>query len=168
MFQSILVPLDGSRLSEASLNAAAMLASKLGSAITLLHVVEQDAPSKVHRERHLTNTEEAEDYLRRAASGAFPASTRVQTHVHAAPVADVPRSIVLHATTEFTPDLIVTCAHGRGGMRDLLFGSIAQQVVALGRIPLLLVKDGSQPFQMYRILVPLDPDSRHDNTLPFA
>lgn len=165
MFEKILVPLDGSKLSEASLDAASVLAQKLGAPVTLLHVIEQDAPSEVHDERHLTRPEEAETYLREAARRAFPASVSVSTHVHSAPVADVAKSIVEHAEREFQPDLIVTCTHGRGGMHDLLFGSIAQQVVAHGSTPLLLIKPGTAHFTLRRILLPLDADSFHDDSL---
>ena len=145
MFRNILVPLDGSRLSEASLRAAAVLAEKLGSSVTLLHVIEQDAPTEVHKERHLTRPDEAEAYLTETAQRAFAPSVRVATHVHAAPVADVARSIVQHAAAEFEPDLIVTCTHGRGGVHDLLFGNIAQQIVAHGTTPLLIIKPDSVP-----------------------
>jgi nucleotide-binding universal stress UspA family protein len=168
MFQNILVPLDGSKLSEASLGAAALLAKTLGSSVTLLHVIEQDAPSEVHNERHLTRPDEAEAYLAEAARNAFPASIRVSTHVHTAPVSDVARSIVEHAAAEFRPDLIVTCTHGRGGVHDLLFGTIAQQIVAQGTTPLLMIKPDAPAFEMRSILAPLDPDSIHDEALPVA
>jgi nucleotide-binding universal stress UspA family protein len=167
MFKNILVPLDGSKLSEASLAPAAYLAQKLKSPVTLLHIIEQDAPAEVHKERHLTQPEEAEAYLKEAAR-AFPAGVKVETHVHTVPVADVVRSIVEHATTEFQPDLIVMCTHGRGGMRDVLFGNIAQQVVARTTTPLLLIKLAASGFKLEKILVPLDPDSAHDDSLPLA
>jgi nucleotide-binding universal stress UspA family protein len=168
MFNHILVPLDGSQLSEAALAPAAFLADKLEACVTLLHVIEADAPSEVHKERHLTQPEEAEAYLCEAAKRAFSPTVQVKTHVHVAPVSDVARSIVDHATSEFQPDLIVTCTHGRGGMRDLLFGSIAQQIVSRGKTPLLLIKPGGPPFRLGKILVPLDPDSIHDESLPVA
>jgi nucleotide-binding universal stress UspA family protein len=168
MFKHILVPLDGSRLSEASLDPAAFLASELHCSVTLLHVIEQDAPAEIHKERHLTNPEEADEYLRTTAQRAFGPGVQVATHVHTAPVSDVARSIVEHARSEFQPDLIVTCTHGRGGMRDLIFGSIAQQLVALGTTPVLLIKPGDRPFRPKRILVPLDPESVHDDSLPPA
>lgn len=165
MFKNILVPLDGSTLSEASLAAAAVLAERLHSPVILLHVIEQGAPSQVHAERHLTEPAEAETYLRQVAQRAFPVGVKVETHVHTAPVTDVARSIAEHATNEFQPDLIVTCTHGRSGMRDMLFGSIAQQIVAEGTTPLLLIKPGAGPFQMQNIMLPLDPDSFHDDSL---
>ncbi|MBI1855226.1 MAG: universal stress protein [Chloroflexi bacterium] len=167
MFKNILVPLDGSKLSEASLGPASLLAQKLKAHITLLHVIEQDAPSEVHKERHLTRPDEAEAYLKDAAQRAFPSDIKVETHVHTAPVSDVAKSIIDHIT-EFKPDLIVICAHGHSGIRDVLIGSIAQQIVAHGAAPLLLVKPDSPRFQLDRILIPLDPDSQHDNSLPVA
>ncbi len=168
MFKKILVPLDGSSLSEASLAGAALLAKTLHSPVTLLHVIEQGAPTQVHEERHLTKPEEAESYLRKLAKEAFPASVQVATHVHTAPVTDVARSIVEHAANEFQPDLIVMCTHGRSGVRDMFYGSIAQQVVAQGTTPLLIIKPGAKAFQMRGILLPLDPDSFHDEGLAAA
>lgn len=168
MFKNILVPLDGSKLSEASLDPAAVLAQKLNSHVTLLHVIEQDAPAEVHREHHLTKPDEARAYLDAVAARAFPSGVSVETHVHTAPVSDVARSIVEHAATEFRPDLIVTCSHGHSGVRDRLFGSIAQQVVAQGSAPLLLIRPDSPPFKLEKMLLPLDPDSIHDDGLPLA
>ena len=168
MFKNILVPLDGSTLSEAALGPAAFLAERLHSPLTLLHVIEQDAPAEVHQEHHLREPGEAEAYLKDVAARALPASVRVKTHVHSAPVADVAKSIVEHATTEFKPDLIVICTHGRTGMLDVLFGSIALQVIGRGNTPLLLITPESPAFKLDRILVPLDPDSVHDDSLPPA
>jgi len=71
MFTHILVPLDGSQLSEASLGPAAFLARELHCSVTLLHVIEEDAPAEVHKERHLTNPKEADEYLRLTAQRAF-------------------------------------------------------------------------------------------------
>jgi nucleotide-binding universal stress UspA family protein len=170
MFKSILVPLDGSQLAEAALPAAASLAEKLGSPVTLLHVVEKNAPASVHSERHLTREDEAESYLAEVAAREFEASVRVTTHVHDREVTDVPGSIAEHAS-ELNPDLIVMCAHGSGGIRNLLFGGIAQQVLAQGDTPLLLVQattSEKKPFNPQRILVPIDAESLHDDSLPYA
>ena len=170
MFKSILVPLDGSHLAEAALPAAASLAQTLNAPVTLLHVIEQNAPEAVHHERHLTKPEEAEVYLENLVKQSFPAEIKADWHVHSSGVKDVASSIVEHSG-EFDPDLIVMCAHGRGGIRDLLFGRIALQVVAKGAIPLLLLQpmtSEQKPFTLRRILVPLDSESIHDDSLPIA
>jgi nucleotide-binding universal stress UspA family protein len=170
MFKSILIPLDGSHLAEAGLPAAASLAEKLNAPVTLLHIIEQNAPEAVHHERHLTQPQEAESYLQDLAKQSFPAEIKVNWHVHTADIKDVPTSIVEHAG-EFDPDLIVMCAHGRSGIRDMLFGRIAHQVVAKGSTPLLLLQpmtSQQKPFKLRRILLPLDSESIHDDSLPIA
>ena len=157
MFKNILVPLDGSNLSEASLGPAAYLAKTLKSQVTLFHVIEQAAPTEIHKERHLTQPEEANAYLQEVAKHAFPTNIEVKTHVHTAAVSNVAFSIVDHKP-DLAYDLIVICTHGRGGVRDLLFGSIAQQVVATGTIPLLVIKTKIPSFELKKILIPLDPE----------
>ena len=159
MLERILVPLDGSGLSEAALPAAAALADRFKSQVTLLHVIEVDAPDEVHHDRHLTSALEAQAYMADLASRAFTSGTKVETHVHEPPVTDVARAIVEHAA-EGRADLVVTCTHGQSGVRDLLFGTIAQRVVALGQFPLLLIKPDQPMSKVKTILIPLDPDSR--------
>ncbi len=170
MFKHILVPLDGSKLAEAALPAAASLAQTFKAPITLLHVIEQDAPAEVHRDRHLTDSAEAEAYLAGTARHAFPPKVKVDWHVHTAAVADVARSIVDHSADEFQPDLIILASHGNGGTRDLFFGNIAQQVAAASGTPVLLIKpaESAAPFTLKRILVPLDNESIHDKAIPTA
>jgi nucleotide-binding universal stress UspA family protein len=167
MFKNILVPLDGSNLSEVSLAPAAYLAKTLKSQVTLFHVIEQGAPAEVHKERHLTQPEEANAYLKEIAECAFPTNVEVKTHVHTTAVSNVAFSIVDHEP-DLKFDLIVICTHGRGGVRDLLYGSIAQQVVAMGTIPLLVIKTKIPSFELKKILIPLDPDSLHDNSVIVA
>ncbi len=167
MFKNILIPLDGSNLSEAALTPAAYLAKTLKSQVTLFHVIEQDAPTEIHKERHLTQSDEATAYLEEVAKRAFPTDVKVKTHVHTAAVSNVAFSIVDHKP-DLAYDLIVICTHGRGGVRDLLYGSIAQQVVAMGTIPLLVIKTKIPSFELKKILIPLDPDSIHDASLGVA
>jgi nucleotide-binding universal stress UspA family protein len=171
MFKHILVPLDGSKLAEAAIPAAASLAQTLEAPVTLLHLIEQGAPQEIHRDHHLTQADEATAYLKSVAERGFPPGVDVAIHVHTAAVKDVPGSIVEHATREFQPDLIVMCTHGKSGVRELLYGSIAQQVVAQGLTPLLLIKprtDTLTSFRLYKILVPLDTGTTHDASLPVA
>lgn len=165
MFQHILVPLDGSPLAETALPMSAWLASRLNASVTLIHVIEKNAPPEVHGERHLTNADEACAYLDQLIKQAFPPGVGVDQHVHTAEVSNVARSIAEHAG-EFTPDLIVMCAHGSGGLRDILAGTIAQQVITQAKTPVLLMhpREENPAFrQITQILVPMDgkPDHQH-------
>jgi nucleotide-binding universal stress UspA family protein len=169
MFDHMVVPLDGSHLAEAALPVAAYLADQLGASVTLLHIIERDAPEEVHGERHLRRPEEAVAYLDQVAQRAFPAAVKVARHVHTEEMANIPRSIAAHSH-ELGPDLIVMCTHGRGGLSDLLYGNIAQQVVAQGVTPVLLVPPAESElppvFQIRRLLVTLDGNAEHEDGLP--
>ncbi|MEI8235052.1 MAG: universal stress protein [Verrucomicrobiota bacterium] len=170
MFKRLIIPLDGSRLSEAILPTAVHLAQKLQAGVTLVHVIERNAPKQVHGEPHLSEAGEAQTYLEGVRSRCFPPDLPVEMHVHTTAIADVADSIVEHAH-EFASDLVMMCTHGRSGLRHLLFGSIAQQVVASG-VPVLLVRpQESGPVPMPRegsFLVPLDGTEVREAALPAA
>lgn len=170
MFKRLIIPLDGSRLAEAILPTAAHLAQKLGASATLVHVIERNAPKQVHGETHLSDPAEAETYLEGVRERCFPAGVPVEMHVHTTAIADVARSIVEHAR-EFESDLVMMCTHGRSGLKHILFGTIAQQVVASG-VPVLLVRpqeNGAAPVpQEGSFLVPLDGTEIREAALPAA
>jgi len=169
MFKRLLVPLDGSKLSEASLSIAAHLAQTLGASVMLLHIIERDAPKEIHSDRHLREAGQAKEYLEQVASEAFPPGIPVEAHVHAVGVKDVAQSIADHAD-ELEPDLIVMSTHGSGGARDWIFGSIAQQVVSIWKTPVLLIPPRccQEEFDFEKILVPLDGHVEHEAGLPVA
>ncbi len=172
-FRHILVALDGSKLAESALTTAVWLARKMDAQLTLLHIIEKNAPSEVHSDRHLVTPQEATAYLEELSRLPALSGLRVQTHVHTAEVGDVARSIAEHSA-ELAPDLVVMCTHGKGGTRRLLFGDIAQQVIALGRTPVLMVRP-SQETQVIgagrdfrTIIVPINGDPGHEKGLPMA
>jgi nucleotide-binding universal stress UspA family protein len=169
MFIRLLVPLDGSVLSESSLPAASFLARALNASVILIHLIEQDAPKEIHSDRHLTDAGEADAYLEDVARRAFPDGFQVECHVHTAAVKDVARSLIDHAS-ELNTDLIVMCTHGRSGPRDWFFGSIAQQVISLGKTPVLLIPPlcCQEMFEIRQMMVPLDGESDHEQGLPIA
>jgi nucleotide-binding universal stress UspA family protein len=171
MFRHVLVPLDGSHLAEAALPAAASIAAKLKASVTLIHVIERRPPDSIHSDRHLSDVDEATAYLAELARTAFPADVKVETHVHSAEVSNVAGSIVEHSD-ELALDIVVMCTHGRSGPRDFMFGTMAQQVIALGATPVLLIRPEVQErkpgFLRSRILVPLDSQPDHARCLPFA
>lgn len=165
MFMHILLPLDGSQLAESALPVVAYLADKLKAQVTLLHIIEKNAPASIHGQHHLTNEDEACQYLQNIAEKAFPPELTVYRHVHTEEVSKVSQSIVQHSD-ELEPDLIVMCAHGEGGLRDVVVGSIAQQVIASGTIPVLLLqpeKDAAEFSSFERILVALDGNPEHES-----
>ena len=171
MFRHLLIPLDGSKMAEAALPAAAFLAEKFASRVTLMHVVERKPPSEVHGQPHLKNARDASAYLSELSQRVFAKGISVDFHVHEAEVDNVAGSIVAHAD-ELKHDLVIMCSHGRGKSLHLFLGSIAQKVIGMGSLPVLIThpdeQGGAPPFSCRNILVPLDGDPDHAKALPVA
>lgn len=154
-FRRILVPLDGSRLAESALSTAVTLARCLGAKISLLHIIEERPPQRVHGEPHLTSVEEAERYLTALADRVAP-GVAVEHHVHGTEEHDVAGSIAAHAA-ELEADMVALCTHGRGGLRRVISGSIAQQVLRHVTAPVLLVRPEMQPLsRVESVMLPLN------------
>lgn len=153
----LLVPLDGSRLAEGVLPLVRVLAVALRAAVALLHVLERAPPSTVHGQPHLTTTADAAAYLEEIAAALRSAGLAVTTHAHADPERDVAASIAAHAD-EHDSLLIALSAHGRGGLRGLLFGRVAEQVAHRSRRPVLVaLAPAAETVTIHRVLLPVTP-----------
>ncbi|OFX14140.1 MAG: hypothetical protein A2V59_08450 [Armatimonadetes bacterium RBG_19FT_COMBO_69_19] len=170
MFRRVFVPLDGSRLAESALPAAVELARHLGARVTVFHALERSAPATVHGERHLTAEGEARAYLAEVASWVAQRGITVEAQLETE-VLDAAASIASKAGGEGA-DLVVLCRHGGGGLRGLIFGRVAQQVLQRGHIPVLLLQPTpagrDQAFACHRIMVPLDGSATAEVALPAA
>ena len=148
---------------------AERLATAFGATVVLIHIVERGAQPTVHGERHFTDPAQAEDYLRGIADDLGSRGVSTTIHVHGVPEGNVAASIALHGSEE-NADLIVLCTHGSGGVRHLLWGGIAQQVLQRGTTPVLLVRipPGGVPapvFAPQTVLVPLDATATSEAAL---
>jgi nucleotide-binding universal stress UspA family protein len=166
-----LVPLDGSRLAESVLPVVQQVASRFHAQVTLLHIVEQHPPAAIHGERHLTRVDQAQAYLEEIAVGLRSSTIPVAIHVHEEKEDNVALSIVQHFQ-ELHADLVIMCTHGHGGLREIIFGSKAQQALQQGTQSILLLfpreDDSIAPFKLKRIFVPLDGTAAHEPALPMA
>ena len=169
MIKHLLVPLDGSPLAESVLPVAANLAKKTKTDITLIHIVEEDPPEKIHGQQHLTSSEQAKSYLKSVSELEIFKGVKVEIHVHEERVQNIPLSIAEH-TNELHQDLIVMCTHGSGGLHEFLFGSIAQKVISIGKKPLLLINPDNtyDNCKFNNFLIPLDGDPEHEEAIRFA
>jgi nucleotide-binding universal stress UspA family protein len=171
MIRNLLVPLDGSRLGEAALEPAVYIANMMGCTISLIHVVEKNAPEKVHGQQHIRTSKEADVYLKQIAELYFKGISDVVIHVHEEEVKDVAASIISHSD-ELSSDLIVMCTHGEGAFSDYIYGSIAQQIISYKKVPVLLIypKTDNQmmPFSCKSVLIPLDGDPDHEQGIHYV
>ena len=167
---TLLVPLDGSPAAEAVLPAAIVLAKRLGAEVALLHVLERNAPDRVHGEQHLTGEADAASYLQRIAEQFTVEGIPVTLHVHLVPVGDIPLSIASHAV-ESGASLILLSAHGAGSPRSWLTGAVAQGVIRHAAPPVLLLRSNAKrsvPFAPQEVVVALDTERQGEVALPPA
>lgn len=146
----LLVPLDGSRVARSVLGPARELAGATGARVTLLRVVQPvmgpgfgppDFPQGVDAVATATAEEDAAARLERTADELREAGLEVAVEVTRSP--DAARAI-LEAASELDADATAMATHGRGGIRRLLLGSVADKVLRASEHPVLLVRPGTE------------------------
>lgn len=148
----ILVPLDGSWAAESALEPALAIASTVGASLTLFLVVEgaplispELGPALFYDPALLAHQHEsATRYLDRVAARVRARGVDVATvSSDGVPVAF---AITGYARSNKI-DLIVMGSHGRGGMRRLVMGSVADKVMRQADVPVLVARAaiGSSP-----------------------
>ena len=144
----ILVPIDFSDCSLASLRYAAGLAKQLDASLTLLHVIDSlVAPPEmeyVHlnikdfnaeRERHANNKLAA--LAQKEVDPTVPTTPLLR---HGAPWEQIKDT-----ARERKADLIIVGTHGHTGLKHLVLGSTAEKVVRMAGCPVLVVREYGQP-----------------------
>ncbi len=129
-FNRILVPLDGSPISEQVLTPVTSLAHSTGSSIVLVQVVPAGRSIRgmaVHpfrrstRQDSISQLEETSGYLRALAEELRSKGIEVTIDVaHGAPAEEI-----VAMGTRHRASLIAMCTHGRTGLRRLALGSVA-------------------------------------------
>lgn len=142
MYSRVLVPLDGSALSEAVLPFIVEIAGPLDMEVVLLRVLEPQVPVVVEGTRHVeiedveARRREAEAYLAPLARRLEERGVRVRTHV----ARGEPAAEIVGVARELGADLIAMSTHGRGGLGRLLFGSVAEAVLRQAHLPVFLMR----------------------------
>ena len=165
----ILLPLDGSPLSEQAIPYATALARRAGARLilvratqanTLLDVDDIDAEGGVvSRAEH--DLEAVEARLR---------ETGVETEAYV--YYERPVLAVLDAARRHEADLIIMSTHGRSGLGRMIYGSVADDVLRHAEIPILLVPptiDHAWPTDRpLTVLIPLDGSELAETALERA
>jgi nucleotide-binding universal stress UspA family protein len=177
METKILLPLDGSRLSEQSLPYGMTLGQRLPAELVLLSAVSipsdvQEALEKAGLKPEPLFEEleiRADEYLRALAQLLSKAELSVNHVVLRSRAADA----IVEYAGQMAIQLIVMASHGLGGLKRWTHGSIAEKVLQSAPVPVLLVraKEGmTQPLPeahpCRRVLVPLDGSKLAEQVLP--
>lgn len=149
MFDRILVPIDGSTTSDKGLVHAIALARITRGRIRLIHVIDDglaglggEAAMICSDEVYTAVTAAGNRILSAAAALVDAQSIRVET-VLCEPSATRLADRVEEASMAWGANLIVIGSHGRRGVRRLLLGSDAEQIMRVSTVPVLMVRAAS-------------------------
>jgi nucleotide-binding universal stress UspA family protein len=140
LLENVLVALDGSALAEQALEPALGLAHLMEARCTLLRVVEPGNDGSASdrdgtRPPESAPEREAQIYLQQVAGRLRDQGVEVQTRVRVA--RHIAAAIREQARGR---DLIALATHGRSGLRRLVLGSVADQVIRGGSTPVLVYR----------------------------
>ncbi len=143
--KNVLVPLDFTPHSFKSLEYAVTFAAQFGAKLTLVHVLEPQvytpeliAAIPLDPERWAAAEQELEEI--RAAR--IPQGVPVQIDIRTNFALDG----ILDAARELAADLIITTTHGYTGLKHLLLGSTAENIVRRAPCPVLVVREKERDF----------------------
>jgi nucleotide-binding universal stress UspA family protein len=144
VYKKILVPTDGSDLSQEGVTAAIEFARLCGAEIVAFSVVEPypmpageammviDLGVEIDRMQQMA--QEIVDKVGQAAQAAgVPCNTATAYSAQ-------PGEEIINAATANKCDLIFMASHGRHGLSRLLAGSVAQNVMAYSAIPVMILR----------------------------
>jgi nucleotide-binding universal stress UspA family protein len=143
LYDRILVPTDGSEVSEAAAEHAVALAAEHGATLHVVYVVDTASVAGLTPD---ATWEGVSDLLYREGESALDA-VREMAEERGVPVETTyaegtpAREIVRYAEREGC-DVVVMGTHGRGGIDRLLLGSVAERVVRSCSVPVLTVRAG--------------------------
>jgi nucleotide-binding universal stress UspA family protein len=145
MYQRILVPVDGSDTARRGLEEAIRLSKELGSALRLVHIVD-DTPLAMNPETGIAAAPLVADFaeggrqiIEEARVFAAGEGVQVDTALYENFTGRVAERI-LEDARKSGAELIVMGTHGRRGIRHAVLGSDAEAVVRGADVPVLLVR----------------------------
>jgi nucleotide-binding universal stress UspA family protein len=138
-FKNILLATDFSKVSQKTIPYAAAIASRYGSKIHVIHVISPEArppipieplPTELDRDR-LNAELKMETFLRENPLGDIPHDECLEY----GPIWDVLSEVIQRDQI----DLLVLGTHGRGGLKKVILGSVAEELFRLAACPVLTV-----------------------------
>ncbi|MFC5300719.1 universal stress protein [Azospira restricta] len=147
MFKHILVPTDGSELSQETVRRAVAFAKEAGARITAFYA-KPEYPVTYYGEGALIDPTTPEKFAELADTQAQQVLGFVEQACAAAGVdcaklaltSDIPYEAIIQAAEQSGCDLIFMASHGRRGISGLLLGSETNKVLTHSQIPVLVYR----------------------------
>lgn len=164
MIKKILIPLDGSELSERILDRAGSLLARPGTAVTILTVLPGEEIAGTGE--RVIHSDKARRYLEATVKKVEVDGVTVEGELRTGDPADQ----ILQMIEKRRPDLVCMSTHGRSGFERILRGSIAERVLRRSTRPVLLLNPfttkSDTPIET--ILVPVDGSKASSEAIPLA
>ena len=138
MYRRILVPLENSRTDVAILEHVKLLATHCKASVVLIHVADGFV-ARNYRTLELRESEEMRadrEYLERCVEELEAAGLEAESLL----AGGDPTEEITRAADAEQCDLIAMSTHGHRFIKDVIYGSVANEVRHLSRIPVLLVR----------------------------
>jgi len=140
-FAKILIATDGSKHSERAVRVGLELASCLGSKVLAIYVIDRsfrlDFPVETvgyKKDVYEKLSGEGKDALRYAKKEGEKMGIKVKTEIHDG----LPSTEIIERAEDF--DLVVMGTLGRTGIKRVLLGSVAQEVIKRAPCPVMVVR----------------------------
>jgi nucleotide-binding universal stress UspA family protein len=152
MYDKILVPLDGSEVSESMLPYAIELAKRCGSKVLLLQVVEslgQAMAAMAPAEPAMVTPEATEAIIEgveaeESSAHQYLTGIAEKFRANGSPVETMVVSgspgVEIARVAEENADVVTICSHGRGGLGRALLGSVADHLIHHVNVPVLVLR----------------------------
>lgn len=153
--EKILVATDFSERSDRALRRATLLAKQFGASMSIIHVVDDDQPSRIvisKRDAATALLRELQTTVREIDGVACDASVAL-----AAPFVGIVRAV-----EQMSPDILVVGHHRRQVLRDVFVGTTAERTIRSVACPVLMVN--APPVGRYRrimLTTDLSESARH-------
>ncbi|MGZ5095844.1 MAG: universal stress protein [Burkholderiales bacterium] len=148
MFKHILLPTDGSKLSDRAVQRGIELAEALDARVTAVHVVPEFRMMADESFVLPTSVDLRSRYEKEAKARALKMLDKIAARAQAAGVAyegvvvvgDTPYESIIETAKKRKCDLIMMASHGRRGLSALLLGSETSKVLTHSKVPVLVVR----------------------------
>lgn len=148
MYKRILIATDGSELAGRAVDHGIQLANTVGAEVVIVTVTEIWSAFEVASEAERRNFDAVKFYESAAQQSADAILNKAKDQATSMGVTAAVRHVsdrepaegILETAQLEDCDLIVMASHGRRGLRKVLMGSQTSEVIALGQLPVLVVR----------------------------
>lgn len=149
MYNNILLPVDGSELSERAIRECIALVKSTGAKVTAIHVISHfhlhhrpwAAPSNLYKKIEKEHEEEARQF---AQGMVAKLAQRIKSEgidcEGLVVIGDHPYEEIISNAQQRKCDLIIMASHGHKGLNAVLLGSETVKVLTHSKIPVLVVR----------------------------